>query len=109
MCNDLTFEECMIPNVEGSDMKGYVVHTSVITHEQLKAYKPMEMHNYRTSGFVRTHLKEFGDNVIMRGKFLVYEGCTFKICEIQRCQCSPLLILWNHLCQLFSYEMQSEV
>ncbi|KAH9384030.1 hypothetical protein HPB48_026013 [Haemaphysalis longicornis] len=55
--------------VEGSDLKDYVVRTSVLNHEQLKAYKSMEAHNYRTSGFIhKPQFKEFGDNVIVREK-----------------------------------------
>lgn len=67
--------------VEGSDLKDYVARTSVLNHEQLKAYKSMEAHNYRTSGFIhKPQFKEFGDNVIVREKvrslFSVQRLCT---------------------------------
>lgn len=83
--DDLKFEECMIPKVEGCDVKDYLVHaTSFVTHEQLKAHKSMEAHNYLTSGFVQTpQFKEFGDDVIVRGKvrFLFRdEGFAFQMC-----------------------------
>ncbi|KAH7932775.1 hypothetical protein HPB49_002426 [Dermacentor silvarum] len=43
----------LLPCVDFTDIKDYLVHGSVVSHEQLKLYKSMEGHNYLTSGWVQ--------------------------------------------------------
>lgn len=67
---DLCTDAALLPTVEDSDIKDYLVHaTSFVTHEQFKATKSLGAHNYLTSGFVQQpRLKQVGDSVIVRGK-----------------------------------------
>uniref|UniRef100_A0A224Z122 Protein containing YqaJ domain n=1 Tax=Rhipicephalus zambeziensis TaxID=60191 RepID=A0A224Z122_9ACAR len=62
--DELCFDVDLVPRVEISDIKDYLVHaTSYITHEQMKAKKSLEAH--LTSGFVQEPLFK---KVIVRGK-----------------------------------------
>uniref|UniRef100_A0A224Z0X7 Inhibitor of growth protein 3 n=1 Tax=Rhipicephalus zambeziensis TaxID=60191 RepID=A0A224Z0X7_9ACAR len=67
---EASFDIDLVPKVELSDIKDYLVHTtSFVTHEQLKAKKSLEAHNYLTSGFVKEPLlKSHGDCVVVRAK-----------------------------------------
>ncbi|XP_037560765.2 uncharacterized protein LOC119439351 [Dermacentor silvarum] len=67
---EASFDLALVPKVELSDIKDYLVHaTSFITHEQLKARKSLESHNYLTSGFVQEpQLRRHGEHVIVRTK-----------------------------------------
>ncbi|KAH6946170.1 hypothetical protein HPB50_011984 [Hyalomma asiaticum] len=73
--DELHFDVELVPRVEISDIKDYLVHaTSYITHEQMKARKSLEAHNYLTSGFVQEpQLKKVDDVVIVRGKHIADE------------------------------------
>ncbi|KAH7947549.1 hypothetical protein HPB52_013148 [Rhipicephalus sanguineus] len=68
--NETAFDLALVPKVELSDIKDYLVHaTSFITHEQLKAKKSLESHNYLTSGFVQEpQLRRHGEHIIARTK-----------------------------------------
>ncbi|KAH9365561.1 hypothetical protein HPB48_008922 [Haemaphysalis longicornis] len=57
----------LVPKVEESDIKDYLVHaTGYLTHEEFKAVKSLESHNYLTSGFVQEpKLRQVGEHVIV--------------------------------------------
>ncbi|KAH7981283.1 hypothetical protein HPB49_022895 [Dermacentor silvarum] len=67
---EASFDLALVPKVELSDIKDYLVHArSFITHEQLKARKSLESHNYLTSGFVQEpQLRRHGEHIIVRTK-----------------------------------------
>ncbi|XP_037564416.2 uncharacterized protein LOC119443882 [Dermacentor silvarum] len=67
---EVSFDLALVSKVELSDIKDYLVHaTSFITHEQLKARKYLESHNYLTSGFVQEpQLRRHGEHIIVRTK-----------------------------------------
>ncbi|KAH7968999.1 hypothetical protein HPB52_013581 [Rhipicephalus sanguineus] len=67
--DELRFDVDLVPRVEISDIKDYLVHaTSYITHEEMKGKKSLEAHNYLTSGFVQEPLFKVDDVVIVPGK-----------------------------------------
>ncbi|KAH7941415.1 hypothetical protein HPB49_013554 [Dermacentor silvarum] len=67
---EASFDLALLPKVELSDIKDYLVQaTRSITHEQLKARKSLESHNYFTSGFVQEpQLRRHGEHIIVRTK-----------------------------------------
>ncbi|KAH6935592.1 hypothetical protein HPB50_007003 [Hyalomma asiaticum] len=65
----LHFDVELVPRVEISDIKDLVHATCYIMHEQMKARKSLEAHNYLASGFVQEpQLKKVDDIVIVCGK-----------------------------------------
>lgn len=67
--DELRFDVDLVPRVEISDIKDYLVHaTSYITHEEMKGKRSLEAHNYLTSGFVQEPLFKVDDVVIVPGK-----------------------------------------
>lgn len=68
----------LVPKTDESDIKDYLVHaTGYLTHEEFKAVKSFESHNYLTSGFVQEpKLRQVGEQVIVVTKVTIL---TFKI------------------------------
>ncbi|KAH7948184.1 hypothetical protein HPB52_019123 [Rhipicephalus sanguineus] len=77
---EAAFDIELVPKVELSDIKDYLVHaSSFVTHEQLKAKKSLEDHKFLTSGFLQELLlKSHGDCIVVRAKVNHSEALTIQ-------------------------------